>query len=448
MPPFVRSASLALLCAVGAAACGGGSGGGGGPDPTVVALRDELALAGIAPLPDPPVVSDELFELGRLLFFDKILSGSQDVACSTCHSPGFASGDARTLSNGAGGIGLGPDRGGGAILPRHATPLFNVHLESELFWDGRVGRDAGDALVTPAGAQLTPELQSAFAPGLELLAAQAMIPVMMRDEMRGAPGSSDVADLADDDFTGVWQALLERLLAVPVYVQMLQAAYPGVAIQDFTFAHAANAIAAFEARGFARVDSPLQHFLLGDDRALTALQMGGAFEFLERADCVKCHSGPLLSDQEHHNIGLPQLGPGKGNGPSGHEDFGRELVTGDPGDRYRFRTPMLHDVALTAPYGHAGEFATLSEFVRHYTGIEGSNRQYDIQANVSDPELVLTLVENSDEVLAALDPLLESPFNACDQERVVDFLGALTADGASELAELVPDSVPSGLPVD
>jgi cytochrome c peroxidase len=109
---------------------------------------------------------------------------------------------------------------------------------------------------------------------------------------------------------------------------------------------------------------------------------------------------------------------------------------------------MLHDVALTAPYGHAGEFATLSEFVRHYTGIEGSNRQYDIQANVSDPELVLTLVENSDEVLAALDPLLESPFNAFDQERVVDFLGALTADGASELAELVPDSVPSGLPVD
>src|SRR5262245_13554966 len=100
MLPPVRSASLALLCALGAAACGGGSGGGGGPDPAVAALRDELPLAGITPLPDPPLVSDELFELGRLLFFDKILAGSQDVACSTCHSPSFASGDARTLSNG------------------------------------------------------------------------------------------------------------------------------------------------------------------------------------------------------------------------------------------------------------------------------------------------------------------------------------------------------------
>ena len=441
------SVVVAIAClGLGAGCSGGGSG--GAPAPTAAEeLRTELTDRDVHPLPDPPAVSDELFELGRLLFFDKILSGSQDVACSTCHAPSFASADARTLSNGVGGIGLGPTRGGGVIVPRNGTPLFNVHLEHRLFWDGRVER-VGTEIRTPAGAELTPELEAVFAPELALLAAQAMIPVVTRAEMRGAPGSSDVADLADDDFTGVWNALLERLLAVPQYVQLLELAYPGTAIQDFTFAHAANAIAGFEARAFARVDSPLQRFLLGDDAALTPEEIGGAFEFFGRADCAQCHSGTLFSDVEFHDIGLPQLGPGKGNGPSGREDFGRENVTGDAGDRYRFRTPMLYDVALTAPYGHAGQFASLREFVRHYTGIPGSIATYDINANVSDPELVLTLVPNGDAVLAALDPLLESPFNPFDIDAIVAFLGALTADGAYALEELIPASVPSGLPVD
>src|SRR5215510_13931066 len=114
--------ALALSPLLLATACGGSSGGGGGTsDQAVVALRRELSAAGIQPLPDAPVVSDELFALGQALFFDKILSGNQDVACATCHLPQFATSDGRTLASGVGGIGLGPERGLGRNVQRHTT---------------------------------------------------------------------------------------------------------------------------------------------------------------------------------------------------------------------------------------------------------------------------------------------------------------------------------------
>ncbi|HBC55680.1 MAG TPA: hypothetical protein DCZ03_00815 [Gammaproteobacteria bacterium] len=63
---------------------------------------------------------------------------------------------------------------------------------------------------------------------------------------------------------------------------------------------------------------------------------------------------------------MPQIGPGRGNGLDGHDDFGREQVTGDPADRYKFRTPSLRNVALNAPYGHAGAFDSLRAVVEHH----------------------------------------------------------------------------------
>ena len=66
--------------------------------------------------------------------------------------------------------------------------------------------------------------------------------------------------------------------------------------------------------------------------------------FYGKAKCATCHSGVLQTDQEFHAIAMPQVGPGKGHGDSGHEDFGRGAVTGDVADRYRFRTPSLRNV--------------------------------------------------------------------------------------------------------
>ena len=85
--------------------------------------------------------------------------------------------------------------------------------------------------------------------------------------------------------------------------------------------------------------------------------------FYGKADCASCHSGAFQTDHDFHAIAMPQLGPGKGDGFRGREDFGRERVTGDPTDRFRFRTPTLRNVALTGPWGHTGAYATLEAVV-------------------------------------------------------------------------------------
>lgn len=440
---------VALLLAL-LTACAGGSGGGGGAAPggSAASLRAFLDARGFAPLPAPPVVSDEAFALGQALFFDRILSGAQDVSCATCHLAHLASADGRALASGVGGIGVGPLRGGGAIVPRNTQSLLGVHLWNELFWDGRVDQrlvGPTGTVASPVDAHLTPAMRSVFTPGLERFAVQALVPPTVREEMRGFPGDSDLGDLADDAVPAVWDALLARLLAVPGYVALFQAAYPATPIGDLTFAHAANAIAGFEVRALARLDSPFERFLRGDDAALTQGEIDGASEFFA-AGCARCHAGPFFSDQRHHDIGLPQIGPGKGDGPSGREDFGREGVTGDAGDRYDFRTPTLRGVALTAPYGHAGQFRTLRDFVSHYRDPEASHLAYDPAANVDDPALATSLVPNSAEVLARLDGRLRGR-NGFDVDAVVTFLEALTPDDA-DLADVVPAGVPSGLPLD
>ena len=456
-PPLALAFVVALL----GTACEGSSGGGGEQVSAeeARALRNEMFAASIPPVRiEPPPVSAELFELGQALFFDKILSGNEDVSCATCHLPQFATGDGRTLSDGVHGFGLGPDRDGGVIIPRNSPPLFGLHLRNELFWDGRV-RDVGSFIALPPAVFLSPEMLAAFSPRLEVMAAQAMLPPVSHEEMRGLPGDNDLGDLGDGygspngipEITElVWEELTVRLLALPGYVNLFRAAYPDVAIQDFNFAHAGNAIAAFEAHAFARTDSPFDRFMRGDDTALTPAEMRGARAFLE-AGCASCHKGPLLSDLHYHNTGLPQLGPGL-NGPDatpaifGRPDFGRENTTRFPDDRYKFRTASLLNVELTAPYGHAGQFERLRDFVAHYQDAHLSNLNYDIQSNVSDPALVLMLVPNSDEVLATLDPRLQTP-NDFDVDAVVEFLHTLTADDAYTLSDIVPASVPSSLPI-
>jgi cytochrome c peroxidase len=307
----------------------------------------------------------------------------------------------------------------------------------------------GSIVLTPPNVLLSDAMVATFAPGLELLGTQALLPPFARDEMRGFAGANDLADLGED-YAAVWAELLERLLAVPRYVELLRAAYPGVFIQDFNFAHAANAIAAFEVRAFDRIDSPFERFVRGDDTALTETQIAGGLEFFGRAGCARCHAGALFTDQLHHNIGLPQIGPGTPSSVAGTPfagpDFGRENVSGLQEDRYAFRTASLLDVQLTGPFGHAGQFANLRDFVKHYRDPELSNLQYDVGSNVSDPELVTMLVGNSDTVLASIDARLASPRDF-DVDAVVEFLYSLTATDATTVGEVVPASVPSGLPV-
>ena len=120
----------------------------GAADPAaeIVPLRDRDFHEDGAPSPAK-------VELGRALFFDKILSGNRNIACATCHHPRHASADGVSLSLGEGASGLGPDRAAGpdqpvlGRVPRNAPALFNLGARefAVMYHDGRIEPDPGDA---------------------------------------------------------------------------------------------------------------------------------------------------------------------------------------------------------------------------------------------------------------------------------------------------------------
>jgi cytochrome c peroxidase len=384
--------------------------------------------------------------------FDKILSGNRDISCATCHNPVSATTDRLSMSIGTGGQGASETRvlaNAPQFTPRNSQDLFNRGYPefASMFWDGRVSGHGG-ALETPAGSQLPSGLANA-------LAAQAMFPVTTRLEMRGRVGDVDrfgnpneLAAFADNDQAGIWSALMTRLLAIPEYVQLFQAAYPAVPSNQLGFQHAANAIAAFEADAFTSVGSPLDRYLQGNVSALGEAEKRGALLFFGKANCGSCHLGPHLTDNQFHSIGVPQIGPGIG-GDAPH-DRGREQATGSASNRFQFRTPPLRNVELTGPWMHDGAYTTLEAAVRHYLDTRTALRSYDAtqlreelrNSYLSDPGSL-------DAMAASIDVLVTDPIALTDQEveDIVAFLRALTDPAAHDLSGVIPASVPSGLPV-
>ena len=435
----------------------------------LLAAAAALLFAGTAGAQLPPALSAADFhppatearvELGRQLFFDKILSGSFNISCASCHHPFAGTGDGLSLpvGEGARGTGILRDTGTGrdAIrerVPRNSPALFNLGARefSVLFHDGRVAPDSNmpSGFASPAGRDLPQGLDNA-------LAVQAMFPVTSGTEMAGQPGENPVADAAArGDLPAVWELLAARLRQIDAYVSQFAAAFADVNdAADITFAHAANAIAAFEAVAWRADDSPFDRFLRGDRLAMSPTQQRGMRLFYGRAGCSGCHAGVLQTDHSFRAIAMPQVGPGKGDGPSGYEDFGRERVTGLPVDRYRFRVPSLRNVALTAPYGHAGAFNTLEAVLRHHLDPVRSLHGYDVAQAVlpSRPDLDRhdRYATDSAAIRAAVAAANElAPVNLRDAEvgAIVAFLHALTDPAMLDLRRDPPRSVPSGLPL-
>jgi cytochrome c peroxidase len=137
--------------------------------------------------------------------------------------------------------------------------------------------------------------------------------------------------------------------------------------EDVTIVEIANALAAFMAVEWQSIDSPFDRFLAGGQDALDPAQRRGLNLFYGEAGCSDCHSGPLLSDQKYHALGLPAFGPGRTRKFDLYaRDVGRMGKSDRIEDAYAFRTPMLRNVALTAPYGHNGAYNTLQSIVRHH----------------------------------------------------------------------------------
>ena len=409
-------------------------------------LADERNLTAIK---GAPPVRPALVTLGQALAFDKILSGNRDIACMTCHLPGMGTGDGRAIPVGQGGTGLGPDRTHpeGARTLRHSPPLFNLHLTRKFLWDGRVEVLNTGSIRTPAGDQLTREMEDVFEFGV--LSVQPLFPVEVREEMRG-PGN-ELAEVPDGDFTKLWSRLMDRLGTIQEYRDLFEEAYPDTEFDDMSFVHASNAIAGFMASAFSFTRSPWDRFLAGDDDQLTIAALRGARAFMTEG-CTSCHETPQFDGapgNEFHNDALAQFGPGVGDGVSRGDDFGRERVTNDPADRRRFVTRPLRNIELTAPYGHVGQFATLKSFVEHYNDVDARLLEYDIASHVADAELWPTLLKNFGAILVNRDTLLLSiRFDEATTMDLVEFLHALTDEAARDLRRVIPEKVPSGLPID
>lgn len=409
-----------------------------------------------------PAASPEKVALGKALFFDKILSGNKNISCATCHHPMAGTGDglALPIGEGARGLGVTRDTGTGADavherVPRNAPFVFNLGAKefTVMFHDGRaaVNPYAPSGFSSPAGDALPLGLDSP-------LAVQAMFPVTSGTEMAGQKGENEIAD--QSGVTGIWAELANRLRAIPEYVDMFMAAYPNdvTGAADVTYAKAANAIAAFEATAWRTDNSRFDHFLRGDKDALSANEKKGMKLFYGKAGCSACHTGSFQTDQSFHSVGMPQIGPGKGDNSAGytdgHEDFGRERVTGDVNDRFKFRTPTLRNVALTAPYGHAGAFDTLDAVVRHYVDPQTSLENYDQSqarlpsaANLDVKDFV---VMNDPIRVAEIAASIEVGYLDMTDAQIdllIGFLHTLTDNASVDMRADVPMSVPSGLPL-
>ena len=277
------------------------------------------------------------------------------------------------------------------------------------------------------------------------VSAQPMFPVLSREEMRAFSGN-ELAAIPDDQRLQIWAGIMARLGAVPEYRRMFEAAYPGKRFDQMTFAHASNAIAGFIIDRLSFNNSPWDRFLAGNDAAMTPVQLQGAKDFMT-ARCSICHNGPALTDNKFHNVAVAQLGPGKGDGIVGRDDFGRARETGNGAEKYAFRTPALRNVELTAPYGHDGAFFSLRDFVDHYS--ESASKLMSFTDAGLENALKGSILENRADILATRDPLLTGvSFTPQVVDEVTEFMKALTDPAARNLQGVVPGRVPSGLSVD
>ncbi len=356
-------------------------------DERLLALIEELDLDN-SPIAgrNLPSIDDPVAQLGKMLFFSKSLSGNKDTACASCHHPSLAGADDLSFPIGIGAteinvLGIGRiDSDGLPSIPRNSPTVVNVGLfDRGLFWDSRVESLSAQPRQNGAiGPISTPDSGFAIADdnaGANLVAAQAKFPVTSVDEMK-----------SDDFESGSTNEEIRHHLAARIgdyeegfgelmftfWLEEFQRAFnrDDDAQTLITFDNIAFALGEYQ-RSMVFIDSPWRQYLDGDTTALTEQQKSGAILFFSRpqddgAGCSACHSGPKLSDEEHHLVAFPQIGSGKGNGANGDDDFGRENVTGNSDERYRFRTPSLLNISLTAPYGHAGSYQTLTDVVNHY----------------------------------------------------------------------------------
>ena len=435
-------------------------------------------------------VDRDLADLGRLIYFDNIQGLHDDNSCAACHAPAFGFGDTGSIAIGTQNNNVVGPRRTGPRNQRKAPPVINSAFFPKLMLNSRFKAVSGDPFDNSLGFEFPPpEGTTRFPPHhpkiKTLLAAQGHIPQTELTEMAGFTGTAGTIapefDQFDDGFGSALPAaapdgfrnepirddVLARFNASPEYRDLFRHVFRHESKhgddERIQFQMIARAIAEFQT-SLTFANAPIDRFARGEHSAMTTAQKRGALLFFGKAGCVSCHatagqSNEMFSDFENHVLGVPQIAPvfgaGTGNvkfdGPGSDEDFGAEQVTGNPADRYKFRSSPLRNIAVQPAFFHNGAFIRLEDAIRHHLDPEASALHYDPHAAGVDSDLALR-VGPVQPVLDRLDPRVRQPLALTSREfsDLVAFVrGGLLDPRAkpSVLCSLVPRSVPSGRPV-
>ena len=248
--------------------------------------------------------------LGRLLFYDPILSRDNATACVTCHSEVWGLSDQLPRSVGIEGKGpIGPGRSGVHMTRRNSPALWNVALRETLFWDGRVAS----------------------------LEEQALKPLESPEEL-----AIPVADA------------VTAVAAIDAYGPLFRSAFPN-AEPAVSAEHVAQALSVF-VRAFVSDRAPYDQYLRGDALAMSAADKRGMALFAEQG-CAACHVPPRFESDQYVDRHVPN--------PEGIVDDGRFEHTAQAADRAAFRVPTLRNLRFSPPYFHNGAVLLFEDAVAH-----------------------------------------------------------------------------------
>jgi cytochrome c peroxidase len=339
-----------------------------------VEILSSLWIGSLPPLPPDPsnqyADDPQAAALGHAMFFDPRLSSNGQVSCSSCHIPEMMFTDGRALAVGVG------------VNNRKTMTIVGTAYSPWQFWDGRADSQWAQALGP---------LENPVEHGGTRTQYAHWINQYYRPEYESLFGP--LPDLTD------WSRFPKT--AGPVEDPDARAAWEVMSAEDrdavsWIYANMGKAIAAYErliVPGASRFDVYVEALLTGDtdtmDEALTADEIGGLRLFIGEANCIQCHNGPLFTNNDFHNTGVP---PRSGTAPDVGRQAGVHMVLEDEfnclgsysdadedecpelqflidsGDALAgaFKPPTLRNVAETAPYMHAGQYADLFMVVRHY----------------------------------------------------------------------------------
>lgn len=340
-----------------------------------------------APLDNLP--TEEKAALGRLLFFDPILSGHKDVACATCHHPEFGFAESLEISIGANGRGTGSRRTFNSpndipFVKRNSQTVLNAAFNGLTLTNS----------VDPTNAPMFWDIR------VKSLEKQSLEPIKALEEMRGHRYTQEAA----------LDSVVNRLKKIGEYQRLFKEAFPMES--PITAENMAKAIAAYE-RTLVGGNSRFDQYMRGDRDALSINEIDGMQVFL-KSGCAKCHNGPMLSDYKVHALGVPD---------------NEKLTQSDAGvdNQYKFRTPSLRNLRYTAPYMHSGTLKTLEQVLEFYEDLAGDK--------IRNPHVKKT----------QLDPIVDAlKVDFKDISLIVEFLNTLNDD---QFDRTLPKRVPSGLSV-